>query len=869
MGNPIFRFTLRHQETGSLEITEPAGWMDAKLKLERHEDFHSLVEYFEGAFIFYGTNGVDNGGIDYIRFIEQNYGPDATIGIDIEVSFDSAVTYEFIFIGQLDLTTINELKDNRAQIAIIRDDFWAKFISRKGQPVNLQSTTDLDGQPITPIDKIRLYLPSQKVRYNGQYHWIDTVTYAGALGYFGLHLDWEENILDDLKKFTLPRVAIDIGNIAGQALNLVGNIEAPWDGDYTLDIRLEAAEYGGGNWFATNMNMWVQDPTQQTETDPFTQTNVTFGADVISVYTYNKTVRLRKGQQLSIFAHRAAASDNITIFGNERLSWKTDVLIATTGNVTLSGEQTIDGVLTSADRILVKNQGSPEENGIYVTGAGAWLRATDSDSASDLIYAAVFVTGGTLNINTAWKQDETIISLGTTPITWVYATPSDERNTPYPGTSVDNHLIIRADTVYRDTTAEAYLVHDAGASILNAYGLGEVNPFYSEYFGSLFTNARAYNQNGCAWHNVVQRGLQLRGYSLEAKPFSMSFEQWWNGLNPIFNLGLSYDESVTTPDQSTIRVEEKQRFFERQVSTNFDYVFEISREYDDEKIFNKIENGYANWQSEDINGIDDPQTKHTYVTRFKKIGKGVQLHSEFIAASLAIESTRRQSIEKSKDYKFDNNTFIVSINPDDVSPDAYLPELDENFSSITNLLNSDTRYNSRLTPARNFLRWINVFNGALQSYQSSSYKFVNGEGNYDMTSNLITSCDVSGELNEKQNINVTSDYLHLPLLYTIEINLAWDDYVAIRTARHKAIGISQTASDHAIFFIKSLEYELVKGKATIKAWPIEYFNISQTEFTPQMVQCFAEGDCGTGPLDRITSEGEGRVTSEGECRIIA
>ena len=57
-------------------------------------------------------------------------------------------------------------------------------------------------------------------------------------------------------------------------------------------------------------------------------------------------------------------------------SWKTAVLVATTANITLSGEQTIDGVLTSASRVLVKNQtSSPANNGIYVSASGAWCRA--------------------------------------------------------------------------------------------------------------------------------------------------------------------------------------------------------------------------------------------------------------------------------------------------------------------------------------------------------------------------------------------------------------------------------------------------------------------------------------------------------------
>lgn len=308
-------------------------------------------------------------------------------------------------------------------------------------------------------------------------------------------------------------------------------------------------------------------------------------------------------------------------------------------------------------------------------------------------------------------------------------------------------------------------------------------------------------------------------------------------------------------------------------SVYFDYVFEISREYDEERIFNKVEMGYSNWQSEDVSGIDDPQTKRTYATRFKKIGKGIQLFSEWIAASLAFETTRRQTISLSKDYKFDDNTFILSVRPNEVSPDAYLPELDENFTSVTNLLNSETRYNIGLSVARNFLRWINYFNISLQAYLTSVYKFVSGEGNYDMTSAMTPSgCDDDfggNSLSEKQNIPVTTDHLHIPQLYSIELNMPWEKYKLIVANRKKAIGISQTAANHTAFFIKSLEYELVKGICTVKAWPKVYFPIVQTDFVPQMVVCESAGSCGTGTMDRVTSEGEGRVTSEGECRVIA
>lgn len=84
-------------------------------------------------------------------------------------------------------------------------------------------------------------------------------------------------------------------------------------------------------------------------------------------------------------------------------SAKNVVRLATTANITLSGTQTIDGVAGSADdRILVKNQTAPAENGIYLMKSGAWVRTTDADSWSELVGAIVPVAEGTVNHDTLW-----------------------------------------------------------------------------------------------------------------------------------------------------------------------------------------------------------------------------------------------------------------------------------------------------------------------------------------------------------------------------------------------------------------------------------------------------------------------------------
>lgn len=90
---------------------------------------------------------------------------------------------------------------------------------------------------------------------------------------------------------------------------------------------------------------------------------------------------------------------------NAGVSFKAPCKGATTSNVTLSGEQTIDSVsFVSGDRILVKNQTTSSENGIYVVDTGAWSRAKDFDGFYDVVQGTlVSVISGSSNANTSWR----------------------------------------------------------------------------------------------------------------------------------------------------------------------------------------------------------------------------------------------------------------------------------------------------------------------------------------------------------------------------------------------------------------------------------------------------------------------------------
>jgi hypothetical protein len=88
------------------------------------------------------------------------------------------------------------------------------------------------------------------------------------------------------------------------------------------------------------------------------------------------------------------------------LDFKDSVKATTTGNIALTALQTVDGIaLIAGDRVLVKDQTTGTQNGIYIVAAGAWFRSTDCDNTPGTEVSGgmyVFVEQGTLNMNSGW-----------------------------------------------------------------------------------------------------------------------------------------------------------------------------------------------------------------------------------------------------------------------------------------------------------------------------------------------------------------------------------------------------------------------------------------------------------------------------------
>lgn len=141
----------------------------------------------------------------------------------------------------------------------------------------------------------------------------------------------------------------------------------------------------------------------------------------------------------------------------QSFDWKEPVKAATTANIaTLAGgaPSTLDGVaLALNDRILVKDQSTGGQNGIYTVttvGSGAngtWARAADMDIAGEADNATVLVEAGTISAGDVYTQTATIATLGTTAMVW---TKVAEGNTLY---AADGTTLTLTGTTFSITAA--------------------------------------------------------------------------------------------------------------------------------------------------------------------------------------------------------------------------------------------------------------------------------------------------------------------------------------------------------------------------------------------------------------------------------
>lgn len=482
-----YRVTLTNELEGSEVISNPDGWNNIKLKLSRHPKYHSLIEQIDVPIIFYGGNGVIDGGYHYIKRVIETQGINAIITINIGISEDEGANYELFFEGNLELSDKEEYSEGslfyKLQCPIIQKSLWSNFVNRIETPVDLLSDTDLDGNDTQVPESIELTLLPQELqqRFSGELSpgrafSIDPSGELAVNDY--IQLDFGDiTLLDEIaEKFDIPV------SITADPAPL---LEIKYGGLYQIQCAVEMSfRFEGFGVGCTGPSILSSDPTSGSH--PAGNIEVYFrinnGTAILlnetnyigtpdgdsTLYTYTGSHRLKVGDQLYFYA-KVVSLLSPTDDAFNLLIWGTDngtVLIARPDQVSIGG-------------------------------------------------------GGQCVVDTTQLEEQ------------------DFGDTAPSGNIKTSYLRVTANTTFEETTTDALLIHDAAKSIVHRITGIPNNSFYSEILGGI---THGYDFDGCDYKYALMKGLHVRGYTFADKPFFMSFKDFWEGADPIFNLGLGYEE---------------------------------------------------------------------------------------------------------------------------------------------------------------------------------------------------------------------------------------------------------------------------------------------------------------------------------------
>lgn len=180
------------------------------------------------------------------------------------------------------------------------------------------------------------------------------------------------------------------------------------------------------------------------------------------------------------------------------LDVKQSVRASTTSNITLSGIQTIDGVsVVAGDRVLVKNQNTASQNGIYDVAVGSWSRSSDADSNTEVTAGMfVFVTEGSTNADSGWVlTTDDFITLDSTSLTFAQfsgagqitagAGLSKSGNTLDVGSASSSRIVVNADNIDLATVSRSDTSGSAGATFIQSVTTDSYGRVTSSVSGSV------------------------------------------------------------------------------------------------------------------------------------------------------------------------------------------------------------------------------------------------------------------------------------------------------------------------------------------------------------------------------------------------
>lgn len=338
------------------------------------------------------------------------------------------------------------------------------------------------------------------------------------------------------------------------------------------------------------------------------------------------------------------------------------------------------------------------------------------------------------------------------------------RATEQPGT----YLRIRAQTRTEPTPCTGLLAYEAFERLCQAL-TDEPDAFRSTYFGRPDTR-RPQPMDGPGALTMVTGGFQLRGFPLPTAPAPVAPEKdtrkslyaTWQELFGSLSAAhwLGYGLETNERGNPVVRVEPAPYFYPNRVVLDLTAgpadrpspTFRVTSKELTGRYYQSLEFGYEAWQAEQVNGLDEANTKRKWTTPLTQVDSTYSQVGKYATSAQLLELTRRQRYvsSDSTDTRGDNNNFLVCLLRRPAG--GFETERNQQFSKLDGVLDPASIYNARLTPARNLRRHGAAIRAGLDANPAGHVRFTFGEGNNELVSRLVTE---TTDVAEKADIQVS------------------------------------------------------------------------------------------------------------------
>ncbi len=428
---------------------------------------------------------------------------------------------------------------------------------------------------------------------------------------------------------------------------------------------------------------------------------------------------------------------------------------------------------------------------------------------------------------------------------------------------------------YPSTTAPVYLLNEAFSRVTESITNNQMRCI-SNYFGRTDSQPYAMAADGAGALECITTGKKIRNVSytvdnsqspslLQITNMPVSFQDLFDGMNAIHNIGIGYEADTNRPGYNRIRVEPMEYFYDTVSAPALvlDKIMDVNISLKLDDMFSSLKTGYQKFEAERYTGLDEFAGTMRYTTQLKNSSQQeMDITCKFIASGYCIEITRQQQWDAGtlQDWRLDNDVFVICLTRSeictesgsgvywDTDPGRYIVDPCADTSNVyrtivlnkfhltvelgsggsSNLQDPDTIYNARISPARNLLRWLKKLLAAYgtSTITGSGFKsFVYAAGQANFVAKTQISNDIylgTNYLNENINFDTaiinTGNPQFLPIMQPVTIEfdypLGANDFSSIRSNPYKMISIRWGQNANFInCFISEVQWKAVDGMA--------------------------------------------------------